>query len=177
METSLDEIVLVWLLAIAGAGFGILGCVFGATSRYRYRTLRARLVEIEEARKSERARRAKQARLHAFLEQQVEVTWFLTIQNRGPADAKNLTASINGAPLDNCPLVDPDACDLAGLGAVGAHRGVRIPLHTTVRPPELQLELTWTDASDQLGFYQTTLADDRAPDTSPEPQQALDHDR
>lgn len=162
----------VWL-AIAAALFGVLGCVFGATSRWRYRVLQQRIVEIEEARKAERARRARQARLHAFVEQQVEVKWYLTIQNRGPAEARNLTASINGSPLDNCPLIDPEACDLAGLGAVGAHRGVRIPLHTAERPAELELELTWSDDSGQLRFYRTSLPDERSPETTAEPGPAL----
>lgn len=160
----------VWLLAIAAALLGVLGCVFGAASRWRYRALQQRVSAIEEARRSERARRAKQARLHAFVEQQVEVTYFLTIQNHGPAQARNLTASINGAPLHNCPLIDPKACDLAGLGAVMPHHGLRIPLHTADRPPELELELTWSDESGQLGFYQASLPDDRCLDATSRPR-------
>jgi len=164
---------MLWLFAVAGAGLGLLGCVFGAASRYRHRALARRIAEIEEARRSERARLTRQARLHAFIEQEVEVRWFLTIHNQGPAKADNLTASINGTPLDNCPLIDPKQCDLAALGAVGAHRGVRIPLSTSDRPAELQVELTWSDQSGELGFYQTTLPDHRSADAGSEPHPAL----
>ena len=37
------------------------------------------------------------------------------------------------------------------------HATVRIPLQTTTAPDRLQLELTWSDASGDLGFYEAEL--------------------
>jgi hypothetical protein len=146
-------------IAVAGLLLGVLGSALGLIGRRRHQALEQRLLKIEEARKSELARRAKRARLRAAIEEQVEakVRWFVTIQNHGHGDAEALTVSINGSPLDHCDLIDPKELNPAGIDAVAAHGGLRIPLQVADRPQELQVELTWSDASGELGFYQAKL--------------------
>ncbi len=149
------------VVAVAGLLLGVLGSALGLIGRRHHRALAQRLIEIEEARKNERVREAKRARLHAAIEEQVEVKvrWFVTIQNHGHGDAKHLTVSINGSPLDHCELVNSEELNLARIEAVAAHGGLRIPLRATQRPQDLQVELTWSDASADLGFYQAKVTD------------------
>jgi hypothetical protein len=147
---------LVWLIAIAGLVLGGLGCVVGMIGHRRSAALQTRLVQLEDAQKAWRAREAKRARLRATIQQAVEVRWYLAIENDGHGDASDLTVSIDGMPLASWPFIDPKV-DLGALGEVAGHGGVRIPLQTTTRPDALQLELTWTDASGELGFFQGEL--------------------
>jgi hypothetical protein len=147
----------IWLVAIAGLVIGALGCVLAALTRRRNQDLGQRLQRIEDAAKSEQARQARLARPRATIERDVVVRYQLAIHNDGHGEAKDVTISIDGAPLDNCPLVDAAALDLASTAALGAHGGLRIPLETKEVPERLQIELTWTDASGELGFYQAEL--------------------
>jgi len=136
-----------WWTAAAGLVLGGIGSALGLTGRRRNRALAEQLL-----------RATKRARLHAFLEQEVTVRWYLTIRNEGHAAAEDFTVSIDGSALDRCPLIDPQELELARIGTVGAHATVRIPLKTVTAPSRLQLELTWSDASGELGFYEAELS-------------------
>ena len=147
-----------WWVALAGLVLGGIGCALGLGARRRHLAVKDRLIKIEEAARSAREREARRARLSAVIEQEVTVRSYLTIRNEGHGAARDFTVSIDGAALDRCPLVDPQGLDLAALGTVGAHASVRIPLKTTANAPHrLQLELTWSDASGELGFYEAEL--------------------
>jgi hypothetical protein len=156
METTpLNAISVV--IAVAGLLLGVLGSALGLIGRWRHQALEQRLIEIEEARKRELARQAKRASLRAAIEERVQARWFVTIQNHGHGDAEDLTVSINGSPLDHCELIDPKELNPARIDTVAAHGGLRIPLRVAHRPQELEVELTWSDASGELGFYQAKL--------------------
>ncbi len=146
-----------WWIAAAGLVLGGIGSVLGLTLRRRNRALETQLLRIEDAARSAREREAKRARLYAVIEQEVAIKWYLTIRNDGHAAAQDFTVSIDGAALVRCPLIDPQDLDPARIGTVGAHATVRIPLQTATAPPKLQLELTWSDASGDLGFYEAEL--------------------
>ena len=146
----------VWWVAVAGLVLGGFGAALGLSGRHRNQTLE-QLRRLEEAARSAREREAKRARLHAFIEQEVTVRCYLTIRNDGQAAAEHFTVSIDGAALDRCPLIAPEDLELAAIGTVGPHATVRIPLQTTTAPDRLQLELTWSDASGDLGFYEAEL--------------------
>jgi hypothetical protein len=146
-----------WWVAAAGLSLGGIGCAHGLTLRRRNRALEEQLLRVEEAGRRAREREARRARLHAVIEQEVTVRWYLTIRNEGHTAARDFTVSIDGAALDRCPLIDPQDLELARLGTVGAHARVRIPLQTATAPDKLQLELTWSDASDEVGFYEAEL--------------------
>jgi hypothetical protein len=147
-----------WWIAAAGLVLGGIGSALGLTGRRRNRALEAQLLRLEEAGRAARERATKRARLHAFLEQEVTVRWYLTIRNEGHAAAQDFTVSIDGSALDRCPLIDPQELELARIGTVGPHATVRIPLKTATAPTSLQLELTWSDASGELGFYEAELS-------------------
>ena len=157
MDGTADANGAIWLVAIAGLAIGVLGCALAAWTRQQNQALGRRLQGFEAAAKAERARQARQARPRATLERDLEVRCHLAIHNDGHGDAKDVTISIDGAPLANCPLVDAQALDLGTLAALHAHGGLRIPLRTEEVPERLQLELTWTDGSGELGFYQAEL--------------------
>jgi hypothetical protein len=146
-----------WWVAAGGLVLGAIGSVLGLTGRRRNRALKEQLTRSEEAARAARERAAKQARLHAFIEQEVTVRWYLTIRNEGHSAARDFTVSIDGSALERCPLIDPQDLDLAKFGAVGAHATLRIPLKTATAPGKLQIELTWSDASGELGFYEAEL--------------------
>jgi hypothetical protein len=147
-----------WWIAAAGVVLGGIGSALGLTGRRHSRALERQLRRFEEAAQAARERVAKQARLHAFIEQEVTVRWYLTICNEGHAAARDFTVSIDGSALERCPLIDPQELDLARIGTVGAHATVRIPLKTASAPTSLQLELTWSDASGEIGFYEAELS-------------------
>ncbi len=146
-----------WWMAAAGLVLGGIGGALGLTLRRRNRALEEQLLRIEDASRNAREREGKQARLHAVIEQEVAVKWYLTIRNDGHAAAQHFTVSIDGAALDRCPLIAPEDLERAKIDTVGAHATVRIPLQATTAPPGLQLELTWSDASGDLGFYEADL--------------------
>ncbi len=146
-----------WALAAGGLVLGGIGWALGLAGRRRSRALEEQLLRVEEAARGAREREAKRARLHAFLEQEVTIRWYLTVRNDGHAAARDFTVSIDGAALDRCPLIDPQDLDPARIDTVGAHATMRIPLKTTAAPNPLQLELTWSDASGDLGFYEAEL--------------------
>ena len=144
-------------LALAGLVLGACGAVLGVSGRRRARAAMKRLADLEEARRSARERAAQRARLSAFLEPEIEVRWYLTIRNEGHGAAQEFAVSLDGRPLEQSPLIDPAQVDPSGLGVVPAHGTLRIPLRTTLRPDRLQLELSWSDASQELGLYQAEL--------------------
>ena len=148
----------VWWIALAGLALGACGAVLGLISRARNRAIEERVARIEVASKGAREREARRARLHAFLEQEVDVKWYLTIRNQGQGSARDFTVSIDGFSLEQSPLVDPAQLDRAGLAAVGGRGTVRIPLKCATRPDHLQVELTWSDAGGELGLFEAELA-------------------
>lgn len=150
--------VAVWWIAIAALVLGGIGAALGLSGRRRHRTLGEQLLRIEEASRNAREREGRRARLRASIEQEVTVGWYLTIRNEGHAAAQDFTVSIDGSALDRCPLIDPQALDLARTGTVGAHAAMRIPLKPGAAPDKLQLELTWSDASGEMGFYEAELS-------------------
>ncbi len=147
----------VWWVAIAGLVLGAIGAGFGVSGRRRSRAFKDELQRLEDASRSAREREAKRARLHAVIEQEVTVRSYLTIRNDGHAAARDFTVSIDGAALDRCPLIDRQSLDPEEIGTVAPHATLRIPLQTPTAPARLQLELTWSDASGDLGFYEAEL--------------------
>ncbi len=146
-----------WLVAAGGLALAGAATVVGLGARRRGQDLEAQLARAEDALRSLRERDARRARLFATIEQEVTVRTWLTIRNEGHAAAQDFTVSINGATLDRCPLIDPETLDPARIGTVAAHSTLRIPLKPLPAPARLQLELTWSDASGDLGFYEADL--------------------
>jgi hypothetical protein len=136
---------------------GACGVALGVSGRRRAQRSMERLTEAEEARRRARDRETQRARLSAYLEPEIQVRWFLTIRNEGHAVARDFTVSLDGRPLEQSPLIDPEQVDLGSLSAVPAHGSLRIPLRTAERPERLPLELSWSDASRELGLYQIEL--------------------
>ncbi len=157
--TPIDGAILaLWWVAAAGLVLGGIGTALGVRARRRGRGLEAQLGRAEDAIQGLRERDTRRARLYATIEQEVTVRAWLTIRNEGHATARDFTISINGAALDRCPLIDAQALDPEQLAAVAAHGTLRIPLTPgPCGPNSLQLELTWTDASGELGFYEADL--------------------
>jgi hypothetical protein len=147
----------VWWVALAGLVLGGIGAALSLSGRRHNLALKDQLQRLEDAARTAREREARRARLHAVIEQEVTVRWYLTIRNDGHAAAHNFTVSIDGAALDRCPLIAPEDLELARIGTVDPHATVRIPLQTPTAPDHLQLELTWSDASGDLGFYEADL--------------------
>jgi hypothetical protein len=54
-------------------------------------------------------------------------------------------------------MVDARQLDLAALAVVRGQGTVRIPLKTATRPNRLQVELSWSDPSGELGLYEADL--------------------
>ena len=146
-----------WWVVVIALVLGGLGTALGLSARRRHGALEDQLLRLEEANRSARERDARRARLAAVIEQEVTVRWYLTIRNDGHAAAQDFTVSIDGAALDRSPLIAASDLELATIGTVGPHATVRIPLQTTTAPDRLQLELTWSDASGDLGFYEADL--------------------
>jgi hypothetical protein len=159
----------IWLIAVAGLVLGACGAVLGLSSRRRYRTIEERLAQIEIAAKRAREREAQRAKLRAFVEQELTVKWYLTVQNEGQGVARDCTVSINGSSLEQSSMVDARQLDLAALSVVDGHGAVRIPLKTPTRPNRLQVELSWSDPSGELGLYEADLTG------SGHPPDAIEH--
>lgn len=146
-----------WLIAVAALVLGACGALLALTGRRRYRAIEERLGEIESAARRAREREAQRARLRAFVEQEIIVKWYLTVQNEGQGVARDCTVSINGSSLEQSSMVDARQLDLAALAVVRGQGTVRIPLKTATRPNRLQVELSWSDPSGELGLYEADL--------------------
>jgi hypothetical protein len=148
---------LVWLVSGAGLILGGLGSALGAMSWRRNRTLRRRIVELEDEAKAARQREAQRAKLRAFIAQELDIKSYLVIQNDGHGNAQNLTVSINGSSLDQCPMIALQKSDLAKMNGIKAQGGLRIPINSSNASDKLELDLTWSDASGELSFYKIEL--------------------
>jgi hypothetical protein len=155
--TAIDSSVggMLWWITIIAVAIGAFGTALGLSNRRRSRDLEERLDHIEEANRRARQREGQRARLRAFIEQRFEVRWYLTIENQGPGAAQDVTISIDGTSLERSPVVASQALNLAGLGSLGAQGTVRIPLQAS--PEKLQLDLSWSDATGDLSFYEAEL--------------------
>jgi hypothetical protein len=149
---------MIWGVALAGPILGACGALLALAARWRQQTVADRVTQLEEASRRALTREAQRARLRAFLEPEVEVRWYLTIRNDGPGPARDCTISIDGTALEHSPMIDPAQLASAKLAVIGAHGTLRIPLRTATRPEEMQLELTWSDASGEFGLYQAELS-------------------
>jgi hypothetical protein len=149
---------ILWAVALTGVVLGVLGCSFGLWTWQRQQSLQRRLVRLQELAASEQERQTKRAKLHAALEQHVEISWTLVIQNEGPATASGITLSLNGVPLDQSPLIDPRTCGEADTESLAGNRQLRLPLVVRERPEDLVVEVTWSDASGDLGFSKRNFA-------------------
>ncbi len=146
-----------WWIAAAGFVLAAWGSLLALGSRRHSLALEDRLGRIEAAARTARERETQRPRLRAVLEQEVEVKWYLTIQNEGHGAASDFTVSIEGSSLEQCPLVDAGQLDPARLSLVDGHGTLRIPLKTVCRPERLQVELSWSDPSGELGLYEAEL--------------------
>jgi hypothetical protein len=144
-------------LALAGVVLGAYGAALGLSGRRRARAAMERLAKVEEASRLVRDLRAQRARLSAYLEPEIEVRWFLAIRNEGHGVARDFTVSLDGRPLEQSPLIDPQQVDVGSLSLVPAHSSLRIPLRIAEHPERLRLELSWSDASQEIGLYQVEL--------------------
>lgn len=160
---------IVWWIAAAGLVLGACGAVLGLTSSRRNRILEERLARIEVTARSAREREAQRPRLRAFVEQEVLVKWYLTIQNEGQGSAHNFTVSINGSSLEQSSMIDARQLDLTRLSVVEGRGTMRIPLQTAARPDQLQVELSWSDSAGELGLYLGELGSGRAAEAIEQP--------
>lgn len=150
---------------IAGGALTLSACavVLALIDRHRSRTLGERLARYEHA--AERERKRHRPNLQAFLEQEVDVKWYLAIRNDGLGSARELTVSVDGSSLEQSPMIDARQLDAAKLSLVAGHGLVRIPLKTPTRPHSLQVELSWSDASGEVTLVEAELTGgERAPD-------------
>jgi hypothetical protein len=158
---------IIWWIAIGGLALGVCGAVLWLKILRRAQATEERLTRIEVAAKIAREREAQRPKLRAFMEQEVKVRWYLTIQNVGEGSASDCTVSINGSSLEQSLVVEDGSLNLAALSVVGGHDLVRIPLKTAARPSRLRVELSWSDASGELGLYKAELtALGQAPDVN-----------
>lgn len=144
-------------VAVAGLVLGLLGCSLALWSWRRQRALQSRLGRLEEAAIREQGRRTRRARLQADLEQQVEISRVLVIRNAGPAAASGITVSLGGVPLDHSSLIDHKKLDGTGAETLPAGRQLRLPLVARELPEEVEVEVTWSDATGDLGFVRMTF--------------------
>lgn len=145
-------------VAIAGIVFGLVGCCLALWSWRHQRSLDGRVERLEEAAMRERERRARRARLHVVLEQHIEIRRVLVLQNHGPATASGITVSVNGVPLNRSPLVDQEKLGTIGADMLPASHQLRLPLVSRELTEEIMVEVTWSDATGDLGSSRLTCA-------------------
>ena len=86
--------------------------------------------------------------------------WRLEVENRGRAEARDITVLLEGQPILEHPGLERAAkqglnTELHHLSAGGSFRYVLAP-SLECRPP-WELKITWTDDSGEAGAYRTTL--------------------
>jgi len=124
--------------------------------------LQKRLLALEESRENDRIREAAKANLVADILRGdgTGPAWRLEIENRGRAEARDVTVMLEGQPILDHPGVAPatrqglnqQLCHLPG----GARFRYVLAPSLQCRPP-WELYITWTDDSGEPGAYQTTL--------------------
>ena len=121
-----------------------------------------RMVALEEARESDRIRQGAKANLVADIQRGdgSGPVWRLEVENRGQAEARDVTVLLDAQPILDHPGVARATQqglnrELRHLAAGARFRYVLAPT-LGCRPP-WELEITWTDDSGEPGSYQATL--------------------
>jgi hypothetical protein len=115
-----------------------------------------RIVEIEEAREKDRLRDMRKADLMARLVRNGRDR--LIIENKGPAEAREISIMLNGRPLSEFPVFVGSQQEIHKVGPYSSFHYLMafcIGLDPMVYTPEITIN--WTDDSGEPGAYQTTL--------------------
>lgn len=115
-----------------------------------------RLIEIEEAREKDRLKDMRKADLMARLVK--DGRDLLIIENRGPAEAREISILLNGRPLSEFPAFLLKQSEIHRIGAYSSFH-YRMVFCAGLKPIEYapEITITWIDDSGEPGAYQTTL--------------------
>ena len=124
--------------------------------------LQKRLLALEESRENDRIRERAKASLVAdtLRGDGSGPAWRLEVENKGRAEAREITVLLDGQAILNHPGVERATRqglndELRHLPSGARFRYVLAPTRQC-RPP-WELHITWTDDSGEPGAYQTTL--------------------
>lgn len=115
-----------------------------------------RIVEIEEAREKDRLKDLRKADLMARLVTNGGDR--LIIENKGSAEAREISIQLNGHPLSEFPAFVGNQSEIHRVGPNSSFRyqmAFCMGLDSMVYTPEITIN--WTDDSGEPGAYQTTL--------------------
>jgi hypothetical protein len=136
--------------AVVTAVLSVVALAVAIWSWRKSHRVQKRLLEIEQARETERLMHSRAARLTAKLIKEWTSDYprySLEIRNHGPAEAKEICVSLDGGPI----------VDHAELGPESSVRHL-----LTVTKDETgkthKLQVTWSDDSGQPGIFRTTFA-------------------
>lgn len=130
-------------------------CIAIAAMLTSWRTQK-RIVEIEEAREKDRLKDMRKADLMARLVTDGQDQ--LIIENKGPAEAREISIQLNGRSLSEFPAFVGDQPEIHRVGPYSSFHymmAFSCGLDPAVYAPEITIN--WTDNSGESGTYQTTL--------------------
>lgn len=133
---------------------------FAVSSFRRSHRIEVRQLEIEEAREADK----KKAYLVAdvFREElarragdRIIRKYYLLVENRGLAEAHDVTLSLGGKPLSEQKVIDVNQTEVRQVGPSSSFKYELLEGYTRHFP--LDVGITWEDDSEDRGSYRTTL--------------------
>lgn len=120
-----------------------------------------RQVQIEERRERERSVQKQKAALIAKVVREPGSrhpqysSYFLAIENLGLAEARDISATLDGKDVMEHPVIAGGQQETRQLGPQSAFRYVMAPSIST--PTHFAISIAWSDDSGEPGSYRTTL--------------------
>jgi hypothetical protein len=113
-----------------------------------------RQVEIEEIREMDRQKEMRKANLVARLVDDNGRN-LLVVENKGPAEARDIVILPNGKPLSEYEGFVGDQPEIRKVGPYSSFHYLMVL--TSGMNPSFEIAITWIDDSGVAGLYQTTL--------------------
>jgi hypothetical protein len=140
--------------SFATSVLSLISIVVASIAMYTSWRTQKRLVEIEEVRERDRQKEMRKADLAARLKDD-DSRDLLVIENKGPAEAREIVILLNGKPLSEYEGFVGDQKEIRKVGPYSSFHYLMV----LCCGMELSFEITitWKDDSGEPGLYQTTL--------------------
>jgi hypothetical protein len=139
--------------AFAAFFISLISVFVAAAAMYTSWKTQKRQVEIEEIREKDRQNEMRKADLVARLVK--DGRDLLIIENKGPAEAREISIHLNDRPISEFPAFVRDQSEIHRVGPYSSFHYLMAFYSGVDLTPEITIN--WIDDSEEPGIYQTTL--------------------
>jgi len=150
------------IISILSIVISAIAIIVAIWTHSRSHKLQKRIVNLEETRERDRLNTKQKANLTAQIKREKTVRGievnnaeFLVIENKGFAEARNITVKLDKKPL----LEHKVTADRKEVKIIGPQSQIQYRLLFTMQVyPPFEIDITWEDDSREPGKYRSTLA-------------------